>query len=105
MTNAQIDRTEVENAIDSRRAFRNGVYLHFIVFSIVNIIVWLAWALGPKDGSIPYIPIVISGSWAIVLIVHSAFVFFSHRPRQVGRDELRRQIEQAEINGEPYTRR
>ena len=91
MSNTPIDHNIVQEAVDKRRQFKRGVYTHFAIFAVVNIIVWAAWALGPKDNSVPFIPIIITGAWAVVLICHAAFVFFSHQPSEVRRDEIKRQ--------------
>src|SRR5690242_2455504 len=99
MSNVRIDHNEIQEVADKRRAFRNGVYIHFIIFAIINILIWGAWALGPKDGSVPYVPIIVTGAWAVILFVHAAFVFFSHRPREAAVDEINRQVDNAEFRG------
>lgn len=100
MSNLQIDHSKVQDVADTRRTYRNAVYVHFIIFAVVNILIWGAWALGPKDGSVPYVPIIITGAWAIILIAHSAFVLLSHRPHQAAVDEINRQVDKAELRGD-----
>jgi fatty acid desaturase len=100
MSNLQINHNEVQEAADTRRTFLRGAYIHFIIFAVVNILIWGAWALGPKDGSAPYVPIIITGSWAIILIVHAVVVFFSHRPHEAAVDEINRQVDNADLRGD-----
>jgi hypothetical protein len=99
MSNIQIDRSEVRNEVEKRQNFWAGVYRHFGVFAIANVLVWVLWPVFVKDPNAFPVPLVVTGGWAIVLLVHAIIVFTSHKPTEVAQDEIERQAKEQQVMG------
>ena len=98
MNNTHIDSNKVEHQVEKRQKFHMGVLLHFSVFVVVNLIVWAIWLLIPnKADSFPAIPLIITGAWTVILIVHSVLVGVSHSPGEVRHDEIKREVQKEHI--------
>ena len=95
MSNVQIDTNKVDRQVEKRQKFHVGLFMHFTVFVVVNVIVWLVWFLmANKAGSYPTVPFIITGAWAVVLVVHGLIVAVAHKPHEVAQDEIKREIQQ-----------
>jgi hypothetical protein len=99
MSNVQIDQGEVHHEVEKRKSFWAGVFRHFAVFLVINVIVWPLWTVLVKDPSAFPVPLVITGGWAIVLLVHAIIVFASHKPSEVAQDEVERQAKDQQVMG------
>ncbi len=98
MPDIRINPTEVQRQGERRLSFRAGLVIHAAVYVIVNVILWLVWVIIPKDPTLPPLPLVITLGWLVVLIVHAAIVLVSHSPRQVERDEIKREIKEQQLH-------
>jgi len=98
MRNAQVHKDQIERQVDKRQMFHVGLFLHFTAFVVVNVIVWAVWLLLPNKGDgLPAVPLVITGAWAVMLIAHALIVSVSHSPRQVGQDEIKREVQKERL--------
>jgi hypothetical protein len=62
------------------------------------VIVWAIWLLIPNKGdSFPVLPLIITGAWTVVLLVHAFIVTIAHSPRQAGRDEIKREVQEQRL--------
>ena len=95
MRNVPIQEEKVERQVEKREMFHVGLFLHFTAYVIVNVIIWAVWLVLPNRGdSLPAIPLIITGAWAVILIAHALIVSVSHSPRQAGRDEIKREVQE-----------
>ena len=98
MRNAQIDENKVERQAEKRQMFHMGLFLHFTIYVVVNVIIWAVWLLIPNKGAdFPAVPVIITGAWGVVLIAHALIVGVSHTPRQVANDEIKREVQQEKL--------
>src|SRR5579871_4787803 len=98
MRNVQIDQTSVQHQEEKRRIFHVGLFLHFTVYVIVNVILWAIWLLIPdKSSSFPAIPLIVTGAWTVILIVHALIISVSHTPAQVAHDEVKREVQKQQL--------
>src|SRR5260370_42416046 len=79
-------------------SFRPGLVIPAGVYVIGNVILGLVWAIIPKAPTVPPLPLAITLGWLVVLIVHAAIVLVSHSPRQVERDEIKREIKEQQLH-------
>jgi hypothetical protein len=98
MADLRVNPQEVEHEEEKREEFRFGVGKHFITYLAVNALIWVIWALIPKaPDTFPW-PWVITGGWGVVWLVHAIIVFFSHSPREVAHDEVKREVQEQHLN-------
>jgi len=91
---AHINENKVEHQAKKRQRFHVGLFLHFTVYVVVNVILWAVWLLIPDKGNgIPALPLIVTGAWTVMLIVHALILAVSHSPQQVAHDEVQRQVE------------
>lgn len=93
MSNIPVDRDKVQHEIAKRKDYWSSVYRHFLLWVVVNAVLWLAWFALPKDPNWPPLPIIFTGAWAVMIIVHALIVFMARKPYEVGRDEIKREIQ------------
>ena len=99
MNNAHIDKQKVEHQVEKRQMFHVGLFLHFTAYVVVNVVMWGIWLLIPNKGTaLPSVPLIITGAWAVILIAHALIVSVSHSPRQVGQDEIKREVQKEELD-------
>ena len=98
MSNIDINNEQVHRAGEKRLDYRLGVIRHAIVYLIVNVLIWLVWPLIPKDPATLNWPLIISGGWFVVLIVHMLIVFVSNNPRQVRQQEIKREVQEQQLH-------
>src|SRR5215510_2183804 len=98
MSNLNTNNSQARRAGEKRLDFRLGVIRHAVVFLVVNMLIWLAWPLIPKDPATLNWPLIISGGWLVVLIVHMLIVFVSNSPRQVRQQEMKREIQEQHLH-------
>jgi hypothetical protein len=98
MRNTHIDNTRVEQQVEKRQMFHMGLFLHFATYVVINVIVWAIWLLIPNKGdSFPIFPLIVTGAWTVVLLVHAFIVTVAHNPRQVRHDEIKREVQKQRL--------
>ena len=98
MRNAHIDTNRVEQQVEKRQMFHIGLFLHFAVYVVVNLIVWAFWVLIPNKGdSFPVFPLIVTGAWTVVLLVHAFIVTVAHSPKQIRYDEIKREVQKQRL--------
>lgn len=98
MRNAHIDSNRVEQQVEKRQMFHVGLFMHFTVYVVLNVIVWAIWILIPNKGdSFPVLPLIITAGWTVVLLVHAFIVTVAHSPRQVRHDEIKREVQKQKL--------
>ena len=98
MSNVDINNEQVQRAGEMRQDFRLGVIRHAVVYLVVNVLIWLIWPLIPKDPATLNWPLIISGAWLVVLVVHILIVFVSNNPRQVRQQEVKREVQEHQLH-------
>ena len=97
MPDIRINPNEVQRQGERRLSFRAGLVIHAAAYMIVNVILWLVWALAPRSATLTGLLLVITFGWLVVLIVHAAIVLLSHSPRQAAHDEVRREVKEQQL--------
>jgi hypothetical protein len=98
MSDIHVDRDKVRSEITKRQDYWSSVYRHFLLWVAVNVVLWAVWIALPKDPSWPPIPVIVTGAWAVMLFVHAMIVFMAHKPYEVGRDEIDKQVQHDQNN-------
>jgi len=89
MSDSQYD--EIRRKVEKRYKERQGLIIHFSIYLIVNLMLWILWAV--TSLSFPW-PMIVTTGWGMGMVAHFLSYYFQYgRGAERREDAIQREVE------------